>query len=97
MTLTPTPCSRCGSRWPQPGCYVCADSPEPNTNMTPDTITIDDMIRCADYIHHCANRIEKIIDAAQLGEIGPREATDKMNRILVDTEDFAAMNQLPII
>ncbi len=65
--------------------------------MTPDTITIDDMIRCADYIHHCANRIEKIIDAAQLGEIGPREATDKMNRILVDTEDFAAMNQTTLI
>jgi hypothetical protein len=27
--LTPTSgCSRCGSRWPNAGCYVCSDDPE---------------------------------------------------------------------
>jgi hypothetical protein len=25
MILEPTPCTRCGSRTPNPGCVVCAD------------------------------------------------------------------------
>jgi len=28
MILSPTPCTRCGSREPNKGCFVCAESDE---------------------------------------------------------------------
>jgi hypothetical protein len=49
MTLTPTPCSRCGSRWPQPGCVVCADEEHPKDCNCHECMT-DRMAAYGDYL-----------------------------------------------
>ena len=78
MTLTPTPCSRCGSRWPQPGCYVCADSPEPTQTMNTE-ITINKIRALAEQLEADAQATREILILAEEGEVSPDEAAALLN------------------
>jgi hypothetical protein len=64
--------------------------------MTYPTITIDGLQDIADKLHEYAHQIEAILDSAMNSDITPRNATDRLNRVLMSAEDFAAMKQTPL-
>ena len=76
MILHPTPCSRCGSRVPMRGCVVCADSPEPETDMS--TITISQIQALRDQLLADAHAVNSILHRAEAGHINPEQAEKEL-------------------
>ena len=72
MILHPSPCSRCGSRVPNRGCYVCADSTETPTDMS--NITIQQIQSLRDQLLADAHAVNSILQRTERGDINPEQA-----------------------